>query len=124
MRRLTWGLVPLFLVLGTGHASAFSPADTAAALESVGPIYGFAVEQHARSIVWCETGGTLSPSAIGDHGSSFGAAQLHHGGLLEHFRSVGYSDPFNPYEAIDYLARAIVGEWSYLRIGAWSWTCA
>jgi hypothetical protein len=122
MRRLAWGLVPLCLVFGTGQANAYSADDTQAAIAQVAESYGVSA-QRLTSIVGCETGWTFSPNVIGDRGTSFGAAQLHHGGLLEHFRSVGYTDPFSPYQAIEYLGRALIGEWVYLGIGGWSWTC-
>jgi hypothetical protein len=74
---------------------------------------------HARlyRIVACETGYTFNPYSVGDRGQSLGAAQLHRRGRLGDFYSRGYSDPFNPYEAIDYLAVSInEGDARY-------WTC-
>jgi hypothetical protein len=66
----------------------------------------------------------MDPSLVGDHGTSFGAVQLHRGGLLEFFHGLGYGSAFDPYQALDFLARCLIGEFVGLGIGSWSWTCA
>jgi hypothetical protein len=103
--------------------SAFTADDTRAAIDQSSVAVGVS---HARldQIVRCETrGDEYDPDAIGDHGTSFGAVQLHRGGLLGHFYAEGYDDPFNPYQGVEYLARAMSGEWAYLGIGSRSWSC-
>lgn len=122
MRRLTWALVPLCLAFGTGRAHAYTPDDTLAAIDGASATYGVSAGR-LRQVVDCETGHTLEPSLVGDHGTSFGVVQLHRGGALAHYLSL-YSDPFDPYTAVAYLARALRGEFAALGIGAWSWTCA
>lgn len=104
-------------------AAAFTPDDTRRAIDIAASQTGVSATR-LDQIVRCETrGDEYDPDAVGDHGTSFGAVQLHRGGLLEYFYAQGYEDPFNPYEATSYLARAVSGEWAYLGIGSWSWTC-
>lgn len=74
---------------------------------------------HSRlyRIVGCETGYTFNPHKVGDHGDSWGPVQFNkYGGELPRFYARGYTDVFNPYEAIDYLANAILEG----RASAWS----
>ena len=66
-------------------------------------------------IVRCETGGTFDPYSVGRQGE-LGAVQLHPRGRLLHFFSLGYDDPFSPYQAVRYLAQEI----SFGRAAAWS----
>ena len=69
------------------------------------------------SIVRCETWPPFNPYSRGRQGE-LGPVQLHPRGELPRFRSWGYTDPFNPYEAIEFLA---------LRLqqgGARAWSCA
>ena len=67
-------------------------------------------------IVGYETGWTFNPYAIGDGGKSHGVAQLHEKGLLPLFYRWGYSNPYNPYEAVDFLGAAINHGYK------WNWT--
>lgn len=78
----------------------------------------------------CEVGPDLNPRAVGDYGHSLGLAQLSDlnatGNLRGHFFAVGYDDPTNAYQAADYLARAVAGEFvdaRWGRIGPWRWSC-
>jgi hypothetical protein len=108
------------LVVAPEAAHAYTPDDTLAAIDDVSARLGVS---HARlsSMVSCETGGTFEPSIVGDHGTSFGPVQLHKGGLLEHFHAQGYIDPFDPWEAVEYLGRVLAGEWP--GISGRAWTC-
>lgn len=47
------------------------------------------------------------PYAVGDHGTSFGVAQWHRGGLLEWYFAQGYTDPFDPYQSVRGLQQAL-----------------
>lgn len=115
-------VVALALLSYAQPAAAFSSDDTHAAIEQSAASVGVS-RTRLDAIVRCETHGDYDPNAVGDHGTSFGAVQLHRGGLLGYFYAEGYSDPFDPYQGVEYLARALSGEWSYLGIGSWSWTC-
>jgi hypothetical protein len=96
----------------------FTPQDTLAAIDRVPTMRSW-----VYSTVRCETGGTFNPYARGRAGER-GAAQLHPAGLLPHFRAVGYSDPDNPYMAVEYLWRAFSGEWVRQGVNYRHWTCA
>lgn len=110
-RWLLHGLIfgAALLVAGARPASAaeFSAGDVFAAIDSASESTGVARSSIDR-VVRCETGGTYDPYAKGDHGTSFGAVQLHQGGgELYRFYAAGYADPFNPYEAVQFLAEEI-----------------
>jgi hypothetical protein len=97
----------------------FTPADTHAAIaRAPASLRGW-----VHAIVRCETGGTFNPYARGRLGER-GAVQLYQRGLLPHFFRVGYTDPDNPYQATEYLWRALRGEWARQGVGAWHWSCA
>jgi hypothetical protein len=98
------------------QAYTFTVDDTYAAIEQASATSGVSAARLER-IVDCETGHTMDPHAIGDYGTSYGAVQLHRGGLLGHFYSVGYDDPFDPYQAVQYLADSILAG------KASAWTC-
>lgn len=66
------------------------------------------------AVARCES--RLNPRAVGDGGTSFGAFQLHRGGLLSRFFSDGYTDPFDIWQAADFTAAQIAGGHG----GAWS----
>jgi hypothetical protein len=106
----------LALALYATPANAYTIDDTLAAIDAASAETGVSASW-LRRVVYCETGGTLSPSVIGDHGTSFGAAQLHRGGLLGTFYAQGFGDPFNPYEAIAFMAYQFLSGNSFL------WTC-
>jgi len=98
------------------HAEGFDQNDTLAALEAASASTGVSYAWLHR-VVGCETGFTWNPAAVGDYGTSFGAAQLHRGGgELPRFYAFGFSDPFNPYEAVTFMAQ----EFAVGRASAWS----
>lgn len=60
----------------------------------------------------------LDPHAVGDGGQSVGLAQLHARGLRPLFHQRGFTDPFDPYQAIEFAA------WAFSQGLAGHWTCA
>jgi len=68
-----------------------------------------------RAIIQCES--RWNVYAVGSAGE-LGLVQLHPRGLLPEFYQLGYSDPFDPSEAIDYLA------WALVHGRASHWSCA
>jgi hypothetical protein len=102
------------LTLSTVHA--YDSSDTYAAIDQASTEHGVSWTWLHR-VINCETGGTMNPYKVGDHGTSFGAAQLHRGGLLGAFYAQGYSDPMNPYEALDFTAAQFAAGNSR------AWTC-
>lgn len=121
MSRLVLHAFALAVVLGAavaGRAEAFDASDTLAAIDQASETTGISATW-LRATVGCETGWTFSPDAIGDRGSSLGAAQLHRGGgELPRFYAFGYSDPFNPYEAVFFMAE------EFARGRAQAWSCS
>jgi hypothetical protein len=108
----------LGLAIGTfvaiSTAQEYTPEDTLQAIEEASANSGVPAAW-LRRIVRCETGGTWNPYARGRLGER-GAVQLYpRGGEWPRF-FVHYSDPDNPYEAIHYLADALLAG----RAGAWS----
>jgi hypothetical protein len=104
----------------SAHAqAAFSSDDTLSAIDQASADTGISAAL-LRRIVRCETGGTFNPYAVGDHGTSFGAVQLHRPGLYWHFLAVGYLDPDDPYQAVEYLARVLRGDFAGLSGSRWS----
>jgi hypothetical protein len=100
----------------TARAAGYTSDDTLAAID-------IAAETHGVSRAWlyrivdCETGHTLDPSSVGRLGE-IGAAQLYRYGELPRFYARGYSNPWSPYEAIDYLAQRLNEG------AAHAWACA
>lgn len=109
-------LATVVMAVVAPHVMAYDASDTLAAIEQASASTGIAYSWLHR-VVGCETGGTFSPTAIGDHGTSFGAAQLHRGGLLGTFYATGGTDPMNPYEAISFMADRFAAGQSYY------WSC-
>jgi hypothetical protein len=103
-------------LLATATVHAYDADDTLAAIEAVSANTGVS---HARlwSIVDCETGHTFSPNVVGRLGE-IGAVQLYRYGELPRFYRYGYDDPWNPYQAVEFLATRL------LEGGARAWTCA
>jgi hypothetical protein len=112
-----WAAGALLLALQATPAQAYTTEDTYQAIAAAAADTGVAASRLHRMVA-CETGGTYDPHSIGDRGTSFGAVQLHRGGELGRFYALGYTDPFNPYESLDFLARAILDG------RASAWTCA
>lgn len=82
------------------------------------------------AVVLCEAGPALDPTVTGDGGRSHGLAMLNDeqrtGNLLGHFHSLGYTRWWEPYQALDYLSRALSGEFvgaAWGNIGPWRWSC-
>jgi hypothetical protein len=61
-----------------------------------------AASSRARCVVGYETGWTFDPNLVGRAGEQ-GAAQLHPRGKLPEFYAAGYTDPWSPYQAVEYL---------------------
>lgn len=93
---------------------AYGPAHTLDALDRYGSPW-------SRCVVGYETGWTWDPNAVGDHGTSFGAAQLHSPGLLDDFYARGWDNPFNPYQAVVYMeearSRGLSSHWTPVKRG-------
>ena len=90
-------LTTLALAISAQTAS-YTADDTLTALETASP--------RARCIVRAETGGTFNPHAVGRQGE-LGVAQLHPAGELRTFFRYGYGDPFDPYQAVEFLERRL-----------------
>jgi hypothetical protein len=74
-----------------------------------------AMEQHslvAQCIVTAEVGGgwyggpPFDPYSVGQAGE-LGVAQLHPRGKLPEFYALGYTNPYSPYQSMDYLEEAL-----------------
>lgn len=124
MRRLSHAAVLLVLVGISAHVSYAAPydrADTLAAIEQASADTGVSYALIYR-IVACETGHTFDPAIEGDRGHSHGAAQLNdYGNALPIFYDTGYSNPYNPYEAIYFMAESLRGD--HAPLGRWTWNC-
>lgn len=109
-------LAVVLATAGVSRVQAYDANDTMQALDDVSTETGISYAWLHR-IVKCETGGTFDPNMPGDHGTSFGAAQLHRGGKLDEFYADGWTDPLNPWQAIRFMADEFnAGE-------AYRWTC-
>ena len=91
----------------------WTPADVLAAMATASP--------RARCIVRTEVGGVgYDPYAVGRSGE-LGPVQLHPRGKLPEFYARGYTDPFDPYQAVDYLDNALqrgqASHWSAVGLG-------
>lgn len=96
--------------------SGWTVADTFDALDGVSASTGVSW-QRLYLIVRCETGNTFWPYSVGRAGER-GVVQLHPRGELPRFHAWGYRDPYNPYEAIEFLAIRLQ------QGGARAWSCA
>jgi hypothetical protein len=118
MHALILGLV----ALSATTARAQDSGDVVAIIQSAAAQYGADGSQLVR-LARCES--TLRPGAVGDHGTSLGLFQISTlpTGLMAHFRTVGYSDPLDPWEAASYVARVAVGTWAGQGITLARWSC-
>ena len=112
------------LLWTTQHASAqtepFTRDDTLQAIQDASDNTGVSYWWIYNTVA-CETGHTFNPYARGRLGE-MGAAQLYPRGNAIGVFYRYYSDPNNPYEAIQFLAEALRGD--YKGLGSWTWTCA
>lgn len=70
------------------------------------------------AVARCETGGTFNPNAVGRLGEQGIFQLLPVRGLGATFRTMGYSDPFNVWEASDFAG------WAFAHGMSGHWTCA
>lgn len=113
---LFWTLVLVLAVNVTrAHAEGYDATDARQAIATAAETYGVS-EAWLLSTAACEAPG-LNPYAVGRQGE-LGLAQLHPRGELRRFYSQGYSDPFDPFEAMDFMARRFAAG------GASAWTCS
>jgi soluble lytic murein transglycosylase-like protein len=113
---LAWLLFMTNLVCDrvTAHAQGFTADDTIAAIDQASAETGVSWSWLYR-VVGCETGHSFNPYAVGRQGER-GAAQLHPRGKLPQFYQLGYDDPYDPYQAVRFMAyRFAAGQ-----AGAWS----
>lgn len=122
MRRVALALLLLTFGSGVGQAWGQTPSEIREMATERATAHG-ASAGTLIGIVACES--TFRPDAVGDRGRSHGLVQLNDlpTGLLHHFRQVGYSDPYNAWEALDYLARVAVGTWAGQGITLRRWSC-
>lgn len=93
-RRARHAAILALLGLATlGARWDYTADDTLAALQSA--------SARTECVIGYETGWSWSPNLVGRAGE-IGAAQLHPRGRLADFYARGYSDPWNPYEAVAY----------------------
>jgi hypothetical protein len=113
-------LATLALGLGAGRVLAQTPDDVRGLLRDAAAEYGTSADRLIR-VVSCETGATFAASAVGDHGTSHGLAQLHSGGLLDSgpssFYGRGFTNPYDAVQATRYIA------WAFSVGLASHWSC-
>lgn len=89
-----------------GQQTGFTPQDTLQALQDASDATGVPVGL-LRAVVGCETGWTFNPYSIGALGEE-GAVQLYpRGSEWPRFAAWGGTDPFDPYQAVPFLATEI-----------------
>jgi hypothetical protein len=81
----------------------YTPADTRAAIEQAARYRGVS-RGRLRCTVSYETGHTFKPYIRGRQGE-LGPAQLHPRGLLPAFYRMGYTNPYSPWQSMDFMAR-------------------
>lgn len=112
-------LAALSVFCGHGTARAeevvYNPTDSAIAIADAAVAYGIS-EAWLLATARCEAPG-LNPYAVGRQGE-LGIAQLLPRGELRRFYALGYTNPFNPYEAMDFMAMRFAAG------GARAWTCS
>jgi hypothetical protein len=109
-------LLAVGVLVTCAPAHAYDADDTLAAIDQVSASSGVSYTRLYR-IIRCETGGTFDPNSVGRMGE-LGAVQLYRRGELPTFYARGYDNPWNPYQAVEFLATRL------LEGGAHAWTCA
>lgn len=113
-------LVAVTVGARASYAAPYDKADTLAALEAASVDTGVSYRT-LYNIVGCETGWTFNPNAEGDGGHSHGAAQLNdYGNALPIFYRT-YTNPYNPYEAVYFMAESLRGD--HWPLGRHTWNC-
>lgn len=115
------------LVLGLLLASSVGSGRAQSTEAELAPVVAEAASHYGISAAWlaatirCETGGWRADVVYGPTrgaAGEMGAAQLHPQGELRRFLAVGYTDPFDPSQAIFFTA------WRFAMGGASAWTCS
>lgn len=115
MRRLRHAALLTLLAMGLAAPVRADEADVVATIQDRAAAHGVSASWLERTLR-CES--HLNPRAVGDGGASLGVAQLHARGLRPLFFQMGYSDPFNVWEAVDFIA------WAFEHGYSGHWTCA
>lgn len=97
-------MIVLLIAIAMLFQQQFTAQDTLNALEYASPL--------AQCIVGYETGWTYYPYSIGAEGE-LGVAQLHPKGMLPVFYAMGYTNPFDPEQAIEFLEIQIIAGNAY-----------
>jgi len=90
----------------------YVPPPYRAAASATGP-YG--LNPYPARVAWCES--RYNPNAVGKAGE-IGLAQLKPGGMLPLFYSMGYTNPWNPWQAAAFM------NWAFTHGYAGRWSCA
>lgn len=113
-------LVVIAISAHESYAAPYDKEDTLAAIAAASVDTGVPYAT-IYNIVACETGHTFNPNAEGDGGHSHGAAQLNdYGNALPLFYTV-YTNPYNPYEAVYFMAESLRGD--HPPLGRHTWNC-
>jgi soluble lytic murein transglycosylase-like protein len=108
-------LVHLHSSIQPALATGYTVADTEAAITEASAHYGLGY-QYLHGVVWCES--RLEPYAVGSRGERGPVQILPGGGEEPRFYDAGYSDVWDPYQAVPFLA-------AELRLGrGGAWSCA
>lgn len=105
------------MLSGAQQAHGQSVEDTIATIRDAAARHGVSGERLVQ-VARCETGGTFNPNAVGRLGEQGIFQLLPVRGLGATFRTMGYSDPFNVWEASDFAA------WAFANGLSGHWTCA
>jgi|SRR5579859_494700 len=125
---VVWLLCAVLAINAVHAEDVYNATDAALAISQAADTYGVP-ESRLWRVARCEAPGiepgTLDPYAVGDSGHSFGLFQLNDRstGLLAHFHSLGYGSAFDPYEAAEYFARVLSGEFAAQGITWQRWSC-
>lgn len=126
--RALWTRILIGLVIGlpwqcvTTGVAAQTTDEVTAIIEQTAAQYGANATQMLR-LADCES--NRRPWATGDRGTSHGLYQISAlpTGLMWHFVSLGYSNPYDAHESASYVARVAVGEFANLGITLRRWSC-